>query len=546
MKQNTKKENSRLGHLKSEYDIIIIGGGITGANVLWDATLRGYNCLLVEKNDYASGTSQATSKLIHGGLRYLKNLEFGLVRESLSERRYLAKISPHAVRPMGFIIPIRSIFQRVLLFFGMELYNALSFDRNQEIDADVQLPRYRWNSLGETIYKVLGLNRKSLKGSFQYYDYANPNPEKHTTEFILSAKEKGAHAFNYLAVTTLRKQNSGGYTVGLTDTLSGKKVLVYSKVVVNSAGPWADVIESMTGVTAEKKLVRSKGIHAVVRNICGNECAVLSKRDGSHLFVIPWRGKTIIGTTDTAYEDDPDAFKVKQSELVELLDEVNYSFGFAKLTLKDVDYYYGGLRPLVEDPGSTEGTYSASRKSEIFHYENEGFPGFFSALGGKYTTSRAVAENLVNAIDTYTKGEGSPCATKFTPLLGGRYQSLKELINELQFKFPKIEGAKLETLAKRYGSVTWKILSLVGKETYRIPNGEIYFEEEVEYMVTHEDIFHLTDFYFRRSGVGTVGILDPMEKTRLNKKIAKILGWNAARLKEEEKLVDERYKWFVD
>lgn len=252
MKQITKKENSRLGHLKSEYDIIIVGGGITGANVLWDATLRGYNCLLVEKNDYASGTSQATSKLIHGGLRYLKNLEFGLVRESLSERRYLAKISPHAVRPMGFIIPIRSWFQRIQLFLGMELYNALSFDRNQEIDADVKLPRYRWNSLGETIYKVLGLDRKSLKGCFQYYDYANPNPEKHTTEFILSAKEKGAHAFNYLSVTTLRKQNSGGYTVGLTDTLTGKKVLVSSKVVVNSAGPWADVIESMTGVTAEK------------------------------------------------------------------------------------------------------------------------------------------------------------------------------------------------------------------------------------------------------------------------------------------------------
>ncbi|EOQ94859.1 FAD dependent oxidoreductase [Leptospira wolbachii serovar Codice str. CDC] len=526
--------------------MIIIGGGITGANVLWDATLRGYNCLLVEKNDYASGTSQATSKLIHGGLRYLKNFEFALVRESLSERRYLAKISPHAVRPMGFIIPIRSWFQRIQLFFGMELYNALSFDRNDEIDPDVQLPRYRWNSFAETIYKVLGLSRKSLKGSFQYYDYANPNPEKHTTEFILSAKEKGAHAFNYLSVTTLKKQNSGGYTVGLTDSISGKKVLVSSKVVVNSAGPWADVIESMTGVTAEKKLVRSKGIHAVVRNICGNECVVLSKRDGSHLFVIPWRGKTIVGTTDTAYEDDPDFFKVKQSEIVDLLDEVNHSFGFAKLTLKDVDYYYGGLRPLVEDPGSTEGTYSASRKSEIFHYEKEGFPGFFSALGGKYTTSRAVAETLVNAIDLFFKGSESTCVTKFTPLLGGRYQNLKELTTELQFKFPKTPGSKIDTLARRYGSVAWKILSLEGSDSYRIPNGEIYYEEEVEYLVTHEDILHLTDFYFRRSGVGTVGILDPSERIRLDKKIAKSLGWNTDRTKEEMEAVDQRYKWFVD
>ncbi|XDD48475.1 glycerol-3-phosphate dehydrogenase/oxidase [Leptospira sp. WS39.C2] len=546
MKQKTKLENSRLDHLKKEYDVLIIGGGITGANVLWDATLRGYNCLLVEKNDYASGTSQATSKLIHGGLRYLKNFEFGLVRESLSERRYLAKISPHAVRPMGFIIPIRSLFQRIQLFLGMELYNLLSFDRNNEIDPDVQLPKYRWNSLSETIYKVIGLGRKSLKGSFQYYDYANPNPEKHTTEFILSAKEKGAHAFNYLAVTTLKKQNSGGYTIGLTDQITGKKVLISANVVVNSAGPWADVIESMAGISAEKKLVRSKGIHAVVRNICGNECVVLSKRDGSHLFVIPWRGKTIIGTTDTAYEDDPDKFKVKQSEIIDLIDEVNYSFGFAKLTLKDVDYYYGGLRPLVEDPGSTEGTYSASRKSEIFHYEKEGFPGFFSALGGKYTTSRAVAESLVNAIDIFVRGNETLCVTKFTPLLGGRYQNLKELVNEIQFKFPHVPGVKIETLVRRYGSTTWRILQGKGLDTYRIPNGELYYEDEVEYVVLHEDIQHLTDFYFRRSGVGTVGKLETAERIRLEKKIAKLLGWNIDRLKEESKKVDERYMWYVD
>ncbi|TGL55592.1 glycerol-3-phosphate dehydrogenase/oxidase [Leptospira kemamanensis] len=546
MKHSTKQENVRLNHLKKEYDILIIGGGITGANILWDATLRGYNCLLAEKNDYASGTSQATSKLIHGGLRYLKNFEFGLVRESLSERRYLAKISPHAVRPMGFIIPIRSLFQRIQLFLGMELYNLLSFDRNKEIDPDVQLPKYRWNTLAETIYKVIGLSRKSLQGSFQYYDYANPNPEKHTTEFILSAKEKGAHAFNYLSVTTLKKQNSGGYTVGLTDEITGKKILVSAKVVVNSAGPWADVIESMAGISAEKKLVRSKGIHAVVRNICGNECVVLSKRDGSHLFVIPWRGKTIIGTTDTAYEDDPDKFKVKQSEIVDLIDEVNFSFGFAKLTLKDVDYYYGGLRPLVEDPGSTEGTYSASRKSEILHYEKEGFPGFFSALGGKYTTSRAVAESLVNEIDVFTKGQETPSATKFTPLLGGRYQNLKELVNEIQFKYPHIPGEKIETLVRRYGSTTWKILQGKGIDTYRIPNGEVYYEDEVEYIVFQEDIHHLTDFYFRRSGVGTVGKLDQSERTRLDKKIAKLLGWSVERQKEESKKVDARYEWFVD
>lgn len=542
----TKKEKERLRELKTEYDIIIIGGGITGANALWDATLRGYNCLLIEKNDYASGTSQATSKLIHGGLRYLKNLEFGLVRESLAERKYLAKITPHAVRPMGFIISIRSLFDRIKLFLGMELYNLLSFDRNKDLDFDNTLPKYRWNSKLETIYKIPGILRNKLLGSFQYYDYANINPERHTSEFIFSAKEKGAQAFNYVSLTALKKQNAGGYTVGITDSLTGKNYLLSAKVVINSAGPWADYIESMLGVSTLKKIVRSKGIHAVIRNIVGNETVILEKKDGSHLFVIPWRGKTIVGTTDTVYDKHPDHFFVTQSELISLLDEVNFSFGFAKIKLEDIVYFYGGLRPLVEDVDSTEGTYSASRKSEILHYEEYGYPGFFSALGGKYTTSRAVAETLLNAIDLYFGKKDSKSITKFTPLLAGRYENKLELVQNLEVKFPKVAGFKLETLVNRYGSLTYKILSIKGKEEYRIPNGEIYFEEEVDYILQNEDIYHLTDFYFRRSGFGTVGKPELSEFKKLNSKIAKTFGWTSVRLKEEEKLVLQKYVWVID
>ncbi|MDF3819950.1 glycerol-3-phosphate dehydrogenase/oxidase [Leptospira sp. 96542] len=546
MKNITKNESRRISELKAEYDIIVIGGGITGANVVWDASLRGYNCLLVDKNDFASGTSQATSKLIHGGLRYLKNLEFSLVRESLRERRYLAKISPHSIQPMGFIVPVRNFFEKVKLYLGMQLYHFLSFDRNYDLSDDTKLPKFRWNSKLETIYKVIGLNRKHLLGSFQYYDYANINPERHTTEFILSAKEIGADVLNYVSVTTIQKQNNGGYTVGITDNLTGKKKLISTKVVVNSSGPWADLIESIAGISAEKKLVRSKGIHAVVRNIAGNETVILEKKDGSHLFVIPWRNKTIIGTTDTSFSEDPDEFTVKESELVNLLDEVNYTFGFAKLTLADVDYYYGGLRPLVEDVGSTEGTYTASRKSEILHYKDSGFPGFFSALGGKYTTSRAVAENLVNAIDIYNFGETKVCLTKEKSLIGGRYENLKNLIQAVTSKYPKQSGLKIETLAKRYGSQVWKVLTYSGSEFYPLPNGETVYEEELYYSVDFEFICRLTDFYFRRSGAGTVGQIDSVMRKKMDSKLAKRLGWNQKRLTEESKLVDKRYLWFKD
>jgi glycerol-3-phosphate dehydrogenase len=537
------KNKSRIDQIEKEYDIIIIGGGITGANVLWDATLRGFKCLLLEKSDYASGTSQATSKLIHGGLRYLKNLEFGLVRESLRERRILAKISPHAVRTLGFIIPIHSFLEKMVLWAGMILYNLLAFDRNKNIISDTYIPRFIWNSKEETIYKSSRLEREHLLGSFQYYDYMNINPEKHTSEFIFSARARGGHAFNYMQVTSISQQNSGGYSVGVLDKETKQTKLVTSKVVINSAGPWADFVEALAGIAPEKKLLRSKGIHVVVRNICNKECIILQKKDGSHLFVIPWRNKTIIGTTDTVYDDSPENFKVKESEIKDLLSEVNLTFGFAELTIDDVDYYYGGLRPLVEDLDSKKDTYSASRKSEVMHYTKEGYHGFFSALGGKYTTSRGVAEKLVDHVSLFLKNQMIPCATAVTPVLGGDYASKKGLVKILNSKFPKQDGLKLEILAERYGMEAIRVLSYKGKEIFALPNGEFFYEEEIEYTAKHEDIVHATDFYFRRSGVGTLGKLDPSSRKRIDSLLAKHLMWNSARLKLESSLVDQRYTW---
>ncbi len=534
---------SRIDHLDKEYDLIIIGGGITGANVLWDATLRGFKCLLVEKSDYASGTSQATSKLIHGGLRYLKNLEFSLVRESLKERRVLAKIGPHSVRPLGFIIPIHSFFERIVLWAGMLLYNFLSFDRNQEIVSDTHIPRFIWNSKSETIYKSFPLSRNSLIGSYQYYDYMNINPEYHTCEFIFSAKARGAHALNYTNVNYITKQYSGGYSINVSDTETGKERTVSAKVVVNCAGPWADIIEAMAGISTEKKILRSKGIHAVVRNICSKECIILKKKDGSHLFVIPWRNQTIIGTTDTIFDNHPDSFEVTESEIKNLLDEVNSSFGLAPLKLDDVVYYYGGLRPLVEDADSKKETYSASRKSEIMNYTAEGFAGFFSALGGKYTTSRNVSEKLMDQVSFFLKKEKILCQSDKQTLLGGDYMSRKELVEQLTTQFPNENSLKLETLAGRYGRESFRILLLSGKEKYQLPNGELLYEEEIDYAVKFLDILHATDFYFRRSGAGTVGKINAMDRKKIDEKLAKGLGWDMKRARIEASLVDKRYEW---
>ncbi|PJZ30522.1 glycerol-3-phosphate dehydrogenase/oxidase [Leptospira kmetyi] len=548
MAQNKKLPSTNSKSSKnspsSVYDLLVIGGGITGAHVLWDSTLRGMKSILLEKNDYASGTSQATSKMIHGGLRYLKNFELGLVRESLRERAILARITPHAVQTMGFLVPIYSNAERLMLKVGMEMYNALSYDRNTNICTDRLIPKYSFLSKEQTVVESPTIERDRLKGSYLYYDYLNLNPERHTSEFIFSAREKGAEARNYTEVISISRSNDGIYTVIAKEKISGKDLSFQTRAIVNAAGPWADFVESLAGVPMDKHLVRSKGIHVVTRKIHGDKTLVTKKKDGTHLFIIPWRNKTIIGTTDTEYPDDPDRFRVTKKDIEELLSEVNYSFGYTDLTLDDVDFYYGGLRPLVEDPGETKSTYNASRKTEIFDHKDSGFPGFFTAMGGKYTTSRAVGEEVVDKVAAYLPGNFRACETATIPAATGNYSDLSTLTRDLGKKFSKLNGELIETAAYRYGSQAFSVLEKSSsKEEFAVlQNGEKFFESEIRFIANREDIRFATDFFFRRSGVGVPGLPEEKETNKIVRSLAKHLGWNGARIAKEIRSVEDRYK----
>ncbi|XDD48773.1 glycerol-3-phosphate dehydrogenase/oxidase [Leptospira sp. WS92.C1] len=547
MALNKKLSSSQLNSSKnsnqSVYDLLIIGGGITGANVLWDSTLRGMKSVLLEKNDYASGTSQATSKMIHGGLRYLKNFELSLVRESLRERATLARITPNAVQTMGYLVPVYSTSEKFVLKVGMEMYNALSYDRNKNICEDRLIPKYSFLSREHTIMESPTLNREKLKGSYLYYDYLNLNPERHTCEFIFSAREKGAEAKNYTEVISILHKDSL-YHVVARDKVTGKETLYQTKAIVNAAGPWADFVESLAGVPSDKNLVRSKGIHIITRKICGDKTVVSKKKDGTHIFIIPWRNKTIIGTTDTEYPDSPDRFRVTKKDIEDLIGEINHSYGYTDLTLKDVDFYYGGLRPLVEDPTEKTSTYNASRKTEIFDHKDSGFPGFFTAMGGKYTTSRAVAETVVNQVSDFLPGNFRACETEMVPPSTGEYSDLPSLTADLSRKFSKLSGELIETVALRYGSQAYRILekSSSKEEFYKLQNGEIFFESELRFITGREDIRFGTDFFFRRSGVGVPGLPEEREKSRMIHSIGKQLKWNLARIRNEIKTVEDRYK----
>lgn len=535
------QQRRNLSPLTAEtYDLVIIGGGITGAWTLWDATLRGLKALLVERNDYASGTTQATSKLIHGGLRYLKNGELGLVRESLRERRTLAKLAPHGLRPEAFLFPIyrnRGI-GRWKMGAALTIYDMLGYDRNRGVDAEHQLPGARHLSRTETLAEEPGLDFRDLKGAFVYYDYANLNPERLCVEIISAARERGAAVRNYVEAGRIERRGDESYAVEIRDRLSGDSAVVRGRSVVNAGGPWADYLDRrLTGRLdyQHKTIIRSKGIHLVTRRFVHDKIVVLMKEDNTHLFVIPWRGRSLIGTTDTRYDRHPDDFAVTAADATAVLEDVNRLFPDADLTNNDIEYLYGGLRPLVDDGGSS---YDASRRTEIVHHDANGHAGFFTALGGKYTTSRHLAEQLLDRICEYLPGSFQTCATEHTPLPGGDFASLPELTEDLARSFPKVAHRKLRILAGRYGNEARRILERADAsgEVWKIDNDELYFPEEIDYLVEHHEVESIGDLLFRRSGMGTVGRLPETVERSVVQRLGRLRGWNqshqAAALRE--------------
>ena len=528
-----------------ELDLIVVGGGISGAAILYDAALRGLRAVLVEKNDYASGTSQATSKLIHGGLRYLKNGEIGLVRESLRERRLLARIAPHAVRPARFLYPAyeHNPTGRFLIHTALSIYGTLSLDRNRGLMDERRLPGYQYISAEQALALEPSLTPSGMRGAFLYSDYLNVNPERLCCEFIFAAKEQGAHAFNYAEVTALESGvgSRPQHTVTVLDRTCNEEVQLRAPAVVNATGPWSDYFP---GLQRSSRLVRSKGIHVVTRAINRHYPLALHRKDGTHIFVIPWRGRSILGTTDTRFEEHPDSLHVTRAEVLGVLAEINELVPSARLQEKDVEFFYGGIRPLTDEGGDVENTYSASRKTSIYHHDGDGHAGLWTVLGGKYTTSRALAEEVVDQVADYAPGRFGACATASETLPGGRFLSTAALATDLEREFPLVSEEERRTLADRYGAVARRMLTnrRAGISSFRLPTGEPYFSGELDYLIQHEDIQHLSDLYFRRSGLGTSGAPAETITQAVAGSAARALGWNRRAISAELQTVRNRYR----
>lgn len=489
-------------------DLLVIGGGITGCCVARDAARRGLSVALVERRDFSGGTSASTSKLIHGGLRYLRELQVGVVRESLRERRTWQQIAPHVVAPMLFVLPTRTLANRVVMRLGLRVYDTLAWDRDRNLPTEQRIaPHVAYTRThAEELAPVL--RGVADAGGLAYGDAHSLAPERLAIECLLDATAHGATVANYVEATGLTAGTP--HVVTVRDTLDGSTFDIRARTVLNAGGPWADRIGKQLGLARPPKLTRSKGIHLITRVISPVVALLVPVRD-RHFFVIPWRGHSLIGTTDTPYAGDPDAVGVSEEDIHEFLATINEGLPAADLTRADVRMAYAGLRPLV---GSSGATYKASRRSGITVHS----PGLLSAIGGKWTTSRALAESCVDRVVTHLGARARSCDTGLVPLpgAGSARRPGRETPDGILRPFGQLADTMMSSL-----SVPQRI---------------------TQYAVTHEMAMSLSDVVFRRSGLGTLGPLPEETLRELGSVMAASLDWSMQEQDRQVAAVAAQYR----
>ncbi len=489
------------------YDAIIVGGGVTGACIARDAAMRGLRVVLLEAKDFCHATSAGSSKLIHGGLRYLENYEFGLVREALRERRIWEIIAPHLVHPLPFCFPIHgdSTFEKYKLRAGLTLYDILSLDRIFLNDPAKRLPGHKYFTPERTCASFPQINPHKLMGALTYYDCQMDSPERLGLECVLSAVDHGAEVANYMPVTELLTQEGHVKGVRVQSKITGETTDLKSELVINATGPWADeFVGNASGRNPGVKLLRSKGIHIVTRALTDRHALFISG-DHEHLFVMPWRGHSLIGTTDTVYTGSLDEVYATQDDIDKLIGTVNVGLPHTNLKMEDVLHAYAGIRPLIGDSeASGDDSYTASRKSEIMDHADSGMPGLISALGGKWTTSRALAKKVVNLACRRLHREKGHCRTHRVPLFGGAVGKFDAFLENAVRRNDTIDAPIISNLVRTYGEKYRRVLRYHTPECERLSPAFQTVPAQIRYAVKHEFALSLEDVLFRRTGLATL------------------------------------------
>jgi len=531
-----------------KFDLIIVGGGITGAAVAYIAAARGLSVALFEKKDYGGATSAATSKLIHGGLRYLANGELKLVRESLRERRILGNIAPNFVYPLPFVMPNYKKWKGNIwkMLLGMYLYDMLSYDKKDTWDKGKKLENHRLISHRKTVRLEPNLKMEDLRNAFYFFDYQSIFPERLTLAFIKSAAEYGAKVSNYTPVEGFIFENGNKIKgVKVRDVFSGEAKNIHADLVVNCGGTWADKILNLAAQkdTGSHKVKRSEGIHIITKKIAGNHVVSLQKKDGGHLMIMPWRDHSLIGTTDKEFYGDPDDYRVSKDSINEILNAVNESYG-RKISADDIVHAYGGLRPLVDD--QTKGTYETSRKYEVYDNAVDGIEGMITVEGGKYTTSRGLAREVLKLVSAKLARTLSDPVSDNLYLSGCEIRDMKQYMIRQHLNYKDFSRNTVEYVSRNYGTES-KIVFQIARDDPRYAevvshDGEIL--AEIVYAIKYESARTLKDIMLRRTGTGTLGKPGNDIIAKITAIAAEMLGWDKKRTEEEVASLKGVYELF--
>jgi glycerol-3-phosphate dehydrogenase len=523
------RESALAALAGAELDVLVVGGGVVGSGSALDAATRGLSVGLVEARDFASGTSSRSSKLIHGGLRYLEMLDFALVREALRERGLLlTRLAPHLVRPVRFLYPLKHhAWERVYAGTGVTLYDTMAIGGG--------LPRHRNLTRRGALRECPALKRDALVGALQYYD-AQVDDARHTMFLARTAAAYGAHVASRTEVVGFLREGERVTGVRVHDLERDRTFEVRAQQVINATGVWTDDTQGLVGERGQFHVRASKGIHLVVpRDRIQSRTGLILRTEKSVLFVIPWGRHWIIGTTDTDWALDKAHPAASSTDIDYLLEHVN-SVLSTPLSRTDVQGVYAGLRPLLS--GESESTSQLSRE----HSVGSPVPGLVVVAGGKYTTYRVMAKDAVDACVHGLGRSVPPSCTHDVPLLGA--EGFPALWNRRRVLATQsgLHVARVEHLLGRYGSLVEEVLDLVKKDPdlgAPVEGAEDYLCAELVYAASHEGARHLEDVLTRRTRISIEtfdrGIAAAPVAARL---MAGVLGWTS----EQEEREVENYR----
>ncbi len=542
-----KREEIITGMKQEKLDLLVIGGGVTGAGILLDAQTRGMKVGLVEMQDFAAGTSSRSTKLVHGGLRYLKQFEVKLVAEVGKERAIVYENAPHVTTPEWMLLPFYKggTFGKFSTSIGLKVYDFLAGVKRKE--------RRKMFSAEETLRREPLLKKDNLLGGGYYVEYKTDDARL-TLEIMKEAVSRGASAVNYAKVTSFIYNGKRAVGVKVEDQLTGEIHEIYAKKIVNATGPWVDELREEDRSKTGKEIHHTKGIHLVIdgSKFPLKQAVYYDTEDGRMVFAIPRAGKTYIGTTDTDYKGDLANPGMTEEDLQYVLNTIHFMFPDVKITRDDVESSWSGLRPLIHEP--KKGPSEISRKDEVFHSPS----GLLTIAGGKLTGYRKMAEKVVDIVrDQLGEEEGAKfpgCRTQHMELSGGKMGGSQNFADFLRTKVQEglalgLDESKARELVQRYGTnidIVYGYMKERGEEakSYNLP---VSLYASLLYALEYEMTSTPSDFLIRRTSALYFDIDTVYEwKESVINCMADKLGWNAEQKREHAEDFEEQLRLSVE